>query len=375
MRIGIDARPAESTLTGVGLCVANLVRYLIGQGHECVLLGTHAPAVAVTADLGLQTAVIPCSSRFRWEQILLPKALRQVVPQLYHATWNYGVPLLCPCPAVLTIHDVIPLAMPNYFSSWKGRVLARLKYWTLVMASAWRAKIIITDSESSKRDITRWLRIPAHKVRVVYNGLDRSYRPVQDQGRIRQVAAHYGVSGEYLIYVGGLDRRKNIDGLLKAFKIVRAQADSTLQLTIVGERNFLYPELAYLAHSLEIESWVTFTGYVPTDDMPALMSGAKMLIYPSFYEGFGFPSLEGMACGVPVITSNVSSLPEIAGDAALLIDPYNVEQITAAMMRLLNDNDLREELIQRGLERVRAFSWEKMGAETLAVYREVLADS
>lgn len=369
MRIGIDARPAAADITGVGVCIIHLVRHLVNHnGIECVLFYDEQPAYEITTNPKAKKVVLQSKRRLYWEQVLLPYGLRQNGIHLYHATWNYGIPLSCPCPAVVTIHDVIPLAMPDYSTPLK----AKLIYQFSLRVSVWKAKAIIADSQASKNDVIELLKITPDKIGVIHNGISQVYRPVNSQNKIKSARSRYGITFDYIIYIGGLDPRKNIDGLMKAFKLFRDKVNDKIQLVVIGRKNYFYSTLLGLAEDLGLSEYVIFTGYIPDGDMPVLLSGSKMLVYPSFYEGFGFPPLEAMACGTPVITSNRSSMPEVVGSAAILINPDSTEEIADTMYKVYADETLVADLEKKGLTRARQFSWEKMASETLSVYKKVL---
>ena len=190
---------------------------------------------------------------------------------------------------------------------------------------------------------------------------------MDDPAAIAAVCAKYGISGEYVLYVGTLQPRKNLIRLIEAFAALESR---TLKLVIAGQKGWLYDRIFARARELDVEQRVIFPGYVAGADLPALLSGAQLFAFPSLYEGFGFPVLEAMACGVPVVCSNVSSLPEVAGDAALLVDPLDTGAWTTALERTLADEELRAELTTRGYAQVRRFSWQRAAEETLRVLEE-----
>jgi glycosyltransferase involved in cell wall biosynthesis len=205
------------------------------------------------------------------------------------------------------------------------------------------------------------------KITVVYPGYDEAtFQPVRDEEVIEAVKARYGIAGDYILFVGTLQPRKNLIRLVKAFADCRSPI-ADCRLVIAGKKGWLYQEIFRRVEELGLEKKVVFTGYVPEGDLPALLSGAHLFVFPSLYEGFGLPVLEAMACGTPVVCSNASSLPEVAGDAALMVDPLDVEGLATAMERVLSDEELRAELTERGFKQARKFSWERCARETLAV--------
>jgi glycosyltransferase involved in cell wall biosynthesis len=234
-----------------------------------------------------------------------------------------------------------------------------------------RVDAIITDSECSQRDIAHYLQVPKEKITVTMLAAARHFR-VLSQAESAPALARAGVAPPYILYVGSLEPRKNLLRLLEAYRLVR-EWSPRWGLVIVGARNaWKSTPVAAAVERYGLQDNVTFTGYVPDEDLPALYNGAGLFCFPSLYEGFGLPVLEAMACGAPVVTSNTSSLPEVAGEAALLVDPYDVEAIAAAMQRVLSEPELAEDLRRRGLARAAEFTWERTARETIAVYERVL---
>jgi len=207
---------------------------------------------------------------------------------------------------------------------------------------------------------------------IVSEAADRRFRPMEAVD-IEPILREYSVETPYILYVGALESRKNLPRLLEAYTLLR-QWSTGWRLVIVGARKWKSSPIFETVQRLQLESHVTFTGYVADEHLPALYAGADLFAFPSLYEGFGLPVLEAMACGTPVVTSNSSSLPEVAGDAALLVDPYNVDEIAAAMRRILEDTNLAQELRMHGLARAAQFTWERTARETIEVYEKVLAE-
>jgi glycosyltransferase involved in cell wall biosynthesis len=226
------------------------------------------------------------------------------------------------------------------------------------------------------------LDIPSERVRVIYLAADDIYQPILDDHRLTAIRQKYGLPESYLLYLGGFDQRKNVPTLLKAFAQLAKDSraflvvagrlpEYGLDLAIQAKRSDFFPDPRPIVQELGIGERVVFTGWVPEEDKPALYSGARALVFPSLYEGFGLPPLEALACGTPVIASNRGSLPEIVGEGGLLVEPDDVEGLAGAMERLLNDDTLWADLREKGLAHAARFSWEKTARETLAVYREI----
>jgi glycosyltransferase involved in cell wall biosynthesis len=306
-----------------------------------------------------------------WEQVALRRACAAASVDLLHSPY-FASPLYPNVPTVVTIHDVIPLVMPAY-----GRSLHTRLYMKLVSAAARRASAVLTVSEAAKRDIVRTMSIPAGRVHVAYNAVDPSMRPTTDSVAVEAMRDSFGIAGDYILYFGGFDIRKNVERVIRAYHAARRSFGRPHQLVVAGSLSLvghpLYPDPRPLVRRLGLEAQVVVTGRVSETDKTLLYGAATAFVFPSLYEGFGIPVLEAMACGAPVITSNVSSLPEVAGDAAILVDPTSIEAVADAMVRLVNDPALREELQARGFRRASEFSWDESAVRTLDVYRRVLA--
>jgi glycosyltransferase involved in cell wall biosynthesis len=305
-----------------------------------------------------------------WEQITLSRLCAAEHVDLLHSPY-FASPLRTDVPTVVTVHDVIPLILPDYGSALHTRL-----YMRLVSAAARKAKAIITVSGASKKDIARVLGIPDNRIHVVYNAVDRGFHPVDDQRFLDGVRETHGISGDFILYFGGFDIRKNVERIIRGYHLARESFARPCQLVIAGAMDLvghpLYPDPRPLIGELGLEGQALVIGRISEEEKPLLYSAATAFVFPSMYEGFGLPVLEAMACGTPVITSSVSSLPEVAGDAALLVEPSSTEAISLAMVRLMNDSALREELRGRGLRRVRQFDWEASAAMTLDIYRQAL---
>jgi len=265
----------------------------------------------------------------------------------------------------LTIFDVNFLAMRK-FTLWSGRwhFAPKMKDY------AKRSHHIITVSENSKSEIIKYLNVSEEKISVIYGGYADIFKLESDDRLSSDVKRKYNITGNYLLYVGTLEPRKNLLGLIRAYAQSRAKDDFILVLA--GGKGWQYENIFKLVRELKLENRIIFTGYVPENDLPGLYQGATLFVYPSFYEGFGLPPLEAMACGLPVIVSHTTSLPEVVGDAGVYVDPNDVEQISFSIDTVLSDSELRQTLIQRGLERAKLFSWEKAAKETLKLYQKVV---
>ncbi|MBI2953591.1 MAG: glycosyltransferase family 4 protein [Chloroflexi bacterium] len=303
-----------------------------------------------------------------FEQVSVPNACRLERVDVVHYPY-FAAPLASPCKVVVTVHDVIPLLLAPY----RGSATVRL-YSSLVSLAVKRAAAIITDSESSKADIIKVLGIPPERILVVYLAVDERFKVEEDEDVLRRVRLKYGLKRDFILYMGGLDYRKNVVSLVEAFAEVKPRLGSGVQLAIAGQLaggSSLFPDVAGVVRQLGLDDAVVFLGAVDEADQAALYSAAVVFVFPSLYEGFGLPPLEAMACGAPVICSGSSSLPEVVGDAAIVYEPTKRAELIKALLDVLTDEGLRGELRQRGLKRACRFSWAQTARETMRVYEAV----
>jgi len=293
-----------------------------------------------------------------WPNLVLPRAAAKDGFDVIHATTHYGTFVPCRFRNVITVHDITPVLFPETHGKMQVRY-----HKTVLPFVLKRADAIITISECSKRDILRIYGIAESKIHVVFNGVDKRFTP---ECRLDSAFVQ-GLPDRYILNIGTLEARKNLPRLLEAFAIARRKGLDR-KLLIGGARGWRLSNLAGIVEKYALANDVVFLGFVPDADLPALYRRADFFIYPSVYEGFGLPILESMACGTPVITSNCSSMPEVAGDAALLVDPHDVNDMAARMLELANSPAVHARLRLSGIARAAQFSWEKTARETLAVY-------
>lgn len=303
------------------------------------------------------------------EQIELPRILREHKVDLLHSP-HFLLPLSRPCPALVTIHDVIYLACPEDLPSRVGRAY----YAAMMHASARLASRIITVSNFSKQEIVRYLRTDPAKIEVVHSGVDPAFKSVSNTYLIQSVLSKHCIDRDFILYTGIYKRRKNHAGLLKAFKHFLGQGGEA-QLVIAGPMNNGERSLRDMTRELQLEGRVVITGGVDDSELCALYSAARIYACPSLYEGFGFTVLEAMACGAPVVCSDATALPEVAGGAALYANARNPEEFAEALFRSFTDEDLRRELIARGYENLRRFSWDRAAESCLRSYDTVAGAS
>ena len=311
--------------------------------------------------------------RFAWDLVGVSGAVRRTRPDLLHVP-HFSVPFGLPrdVPLVVTVHDTIPLVIPAYRASQAARL--RL---AIALRGIGRARLVLTPSAAAADDIERLLGVPRERIRVTPEAAGQAFVPAPDPDAPAAVAAarRFGVRGRYVFNVGGLDVRKNVPTLLVAFARALPRLHEPVQLVIGGAAHSanptVFPPLAPVVARLGLENVVVFTGFLTEAEKIALYQGADLYVTPSLYEGFGLSALEAMACGAPVIAANRTSLPEVVGDAGVLVEP-EPEPVAAAMVDLLNDPVRRAELRERGLARAAAFSWERTARLTLAAYEEAV---
>jgi glycosyltransferase involved in cell wall biosynthesis len=322
---------------------------------------------------GVPDALPPLGPAFRLRNIPAPRLWTHA--RLSAELWRHApdvlfvpshvIPLWHPPRSVVTIHDLGYLAFPAAHTRARRIELHLTTLW-----SALAARRIIAISQATRADLVQHYGISPNKIDVVHHGLSPQFRPL-DGAAVAEACARYGLGapGSYLLYVGTVQPRKNLARLIDAFaQVARQEAGgAALRLVIAGKRGWLTEEIERRAAAGGVAGQVVFPGFVADADLPALLSGALAFVFPSLYEGFGMPVLEAMACATPVLTSTTSALPEVAGDAALLVDPHDTEAIAEGIARLLSDAALRERLRERGMQRAAQFTWQRCASETLRV--------
>jgi glycosyltransferase involved in cell wall biosynthesis len=375
MRIAINGWFWDQPHTGSGQYTRQLLTHLlqIAPEHEYILVtpegSQRVTGQRVTRNSSLVTRK-PGLRKVWFEQVTFPRACRRLGADLAHVPY-WGSPLSPTVPTLVTIYDLIPLLLPEY----RGNVLVRT-YTGLVQSAATSAVLVLTDSEASKRDIVAHLGLPEDRVRVVYLAADPalSPEPSPDDDVIR---AHYGLPDEYVLYLGGFDVRKNLVGLLQTWTFAEGPVGEHMPLVIAGrlpQHSTFTPDPRRIARALEIDpKTLLFPGPILEEHKPAVYRGAVCFLFPSRYEGFGLPPLEALSCGVPVVGSDASSIPEVVGDAGILVPPDDTRHMAGALIAVVTEPELRDQLSARTLAQAARFSWEKTARQTLAAYEEVLS--
>ncbi|HHS97987.1 MAG TPA: glycosyltransferase family 1 protein [Chloroflexi bacterium] len=386
MRIGIDYTAAVRQRAGIGRYTRELVGALLHlpHSHRYILFAAtgnlrpapphlapcdFAPCDFAPCDFApCDLRTVPLSDDWLariWHRLRLPIPVEAVVGRvdLFYSPDFVLPPTLPRTRTVLTVHDLSFLHYPDHFVPKLVRYLE-----SVVPRSVARADRVLADSEATRADLIRLLGVPPEKVEVLYSGVDPRFRPEPEPGERERLRARYGIGDQpYILSVGTLQPRKNFVRLIRAFARLRsAPLRLAPRLLIAGGRGWLYEEV--LEEAERRGDRVRLLGFVDDADLPALYRNARLFVFPSFYEGFGLPVLEAMACGVPVVCSSASSLPEVAGDAALLVDPHDEEGLAAAMERALADETLRAEMRARGLQQAARFTWDRAARQLLSVF-------
>ncbi len=363
--IYLDCRHYDGS--GIGTYIGNLIQqYSTLAQHspiEILARREHLAGIKAITNFNIQVYNEPIYSvreQYKWVTKIDATGLLHVP--------HYNAPLFYPGQLITTVHDVCHMAQRQFFPG----VLKRIYSGQFLQQVLNKSNHIITVSNFSKAEITKYFKVDAEKIHVIYNGVDPLFHPLNKE-ESDPVLAKHNFPEEYLLFIGNVKPHKNILGLITAYKIALEQDSDLPPLVILGQfKNLItgIPNLREIMQEQILAKRILFTGYLPTEDLPAIYSRAMLFLFPSFYEGFGLPPLEAMACGAPVITSNVSSIPEVVGDAAIRVDPYNTEEIADAIINLVGDQAKQQNLRKRGLEHIRLFSWKNSAQAHLEVYRK-----
>lgn len=376
MNVLIDFSQIPIQKVGVGVYGLNLVLnikpetglhyYILVQDDDSSLDSCESSAVTLIRVNSVKFRKLV--NRLILEQIYIPYLVYKYKIDVVHSL-HYSFPIMASARKIVTVCDMIFFKYPELHL--KSKVLYfRFFIWLTTFLAA----KVICISKSTEQDYLAHFKASPRLTTVVELGKDQTYRPDIDQREVKLVLKKYEISGDYILFIGTIEPRKNISNLILAFARVVA-GGSPLYLVIVGKKGWHYESVFSLVKELHLEGKVIFTGFVEESEKPALLVGARMFVYPSYYEGFGIPVLESLACGTPTITSNLSSMPEVASDAAVLVDPGSIVDIHAALSKLYSDEELCEDLRKRGLIQAAKFSWLTTAEKTIAVYKSVLPTS
>lgn len=372
MKIAVDALTAKSFYHGMGIYIFNLLKRMIQVAEDHKFIVYKKPDVfsdfTITNDkVQINNIKGSRSLRILWEYTLLPASLKHEKVDVFWGPSNF-LPPAKSCKFIVTIHDL------SAFTYAQTYPFIRRRYYQYIISKATqRADFIITDSESSKQDLIKYFSIPDDKVIVIYCGIDEIFQPVESQDVILNVKQKYKLPAEFIFTLGVLEPKKNTERLIKAYARLKDTFKDIPHLVVGGSKKYGWKneKIFQLVNSLKLNDLVLFTGAIDHKDLPVVYSAAELFVLPSLYEGFGLPVIEAMACGTPVVTSNTSSLPEIAGNAAVLVNPYNVLEIADVISLILYDENKKQEMIKNGFENIKRFNWEKAATELISVFEKV----
>lgn len=373
MKIGIDGRAAKWYRgTGIGTYTYQLINNLnkIDKINNYLLFMPEGTSNIPLNDNFSLAGISKESDKCFWDEINIPNILKDKDIDLYHVPQNgVGLSKNKKCSSVITLHDVIPYRMPKTVSKRYMKIFSESLPGIVNNSDG-----IITVSNYSKNDIIKAFNLPEEKVFVTHLASEPIYKPLDKLICKSIVKKKYHIAEDYILYVGGFSPRKNIPGLINAFNRLLDKTNPNLKLIIAGSKGESYANYHELVSRLGIGDKVVFPGFVPTMDLPFLYNAAKLFVYPSFYEGFGLPPVEAMACGIPIISSNLTSIPEIVGTSGVLVNPHNIEEMAFAMENVLSDKRLADKLSASGIKRASEFSWRKTAFETISVYNKIISD-
>jgi glycosyltransferase involved in cell wall biosynthesis len=380
MRIAVDYTAAVNQTAGIGRFVRSLIKGVVDIDQRNQYLLVHArPNEDAVLDFPTASNVsrrqLPISERLLtilWHRANLPLPVDVFTGtvDLFHSP-DFVLPPLRGTKSILTVHDLAFLLFPECAHEALREYLLRV-----VPRSARRASFIVADSENTANDVICLLGVSPERVAVVPGGVDPRFQPVTDPERLRMMRRLLGVeTAPYVLFVGVIEPRKNLQGLIQAFELIKKRYRLPHKLVVVGRKGWLSDGIYEKYEQSQVRQDIVFPGFIPDEDLPTLYSAASALSMPSFYEGFGLPLLEAMACGTPVVASNAASLPEVVGDAAPQVDPNDIDALAEALAQVLTDDTLRAVNRARGLERAAQFSWQAAAQKLLEVYERVGADA
>jgi len=374
LRIGINALQLTARNSGIGQYIYNMISSLISLNiNEYYLYLSRGNARPEwLGQRGVDIKEIPfCKEqvilRNLYELFYLGQDLSRDDLSVYWSP-DTKIPLLIPknIPFVVTVHDLAIIKEPETYK------YSRVVYWRRLFQHAiQKSSYVVAISQTTRNDLIELMDVSPEKIKVVYNGVSAQFKPVENTNILMRVAKKYCLPEKFLLFVGLFSPRKNIAGILRAFSILKNEYQIPHRLVMVGEKGWRYRADLELVQSFGLEKQVFFPGFVEDEDLPAVYNLADVFVFPSLYEGFGLPVLEAMACGIPVVTSNISALPEVVGKAGILVNPHEPEEIATGIHRLISNKKLSSELAKAGLKRSRHFLWENAARELLKVFREI----
>lgn len=373
-KIGIIADSLNNEKTGIGQYLFNLLRYIakLDKENEYFLINNKNESCGVyTNNFKLKVIDKTMPSIFSGPHpwyLTLPCKIKNSNFDLIFNPSQIPTFFRFNSPYIVTVHDLIPLYMPEVCWKWKKYI-----YRLFLPRTLKNANKIIAISNSTKEELKKYLKIPEHKIKVIYSGVNNSLIPLQKKDTAI-VKKKYNLSFPFILYVGTVELRKNVSGIIKAWHIVKKRSSFKHKLVIVGKNGIGYKDIINTINRLNLKDEIILTNYISNQDVIKLYNEADLFVFPSFAEGFGLPPLEAMVYGVPVIVSDIPAISEAVGDVGIKVNPYNTNELADKISEVLYNNQLREELSQKGLKRAELFNWERCAQNTLDVFNEILAE-
>lgn len=373
MKIGIEAqRIFRKKKHGMDMVALELIKQLQLIDHEneyYIFVNNIEDKDALTLIPNFKVIYVKPAPYPIWEQFYLPKAAKDCGVQILHCTSN-TTPINSKIPIILTLHDIIYLEKWNFTKGTAYQIIGNLyRRWNVPIAVK-IAKHILTVSNFENNRIKSYFKLKSSDISTAYNGVGKHFKPVTNPAELLKAKEKYHLPDNFVFFLGNTDPKKNVIGVLKALSILKSKKLLNFKLLMLDiDREYLKGIMRKIGDESLVDD-IVFSGYVPNIDLPAIYSQASLFLYPSLRESFGIPLLEAMACGAPIITSNTSSMPEVAGQAAIFVDPLDANQIADAILKLQSDNELKEKLKSAGFERINNFTWQHNAELTLSIYKQ-----
>lgn len=369
MKIGIDGRAAKWYRgTGIGTYTYELINFL-GKMPEIFSYYVHMPKninFPHYNNIKIITSIDHNKENF-WDEIRTPNCISSLDVDLYHIPQNgIGMPIPKKCPYIITLHDIIPCKLPETVNPKFLKLFEETMPQILEKSDG-----VITVSNFSKNDIINTFNYPKDKIFVTPLASEKIYMPLDKLYSKKIIKINYGIDDPFILYIGGLSPRKNITRLIEAFELLKRKYKKNIKLVIAGKKGTNYEAYRKKVQSFSLEDHIIFPGFIKMEHMPYIYNASELFVYPSLYEGFGLPPIEAMACGVPVISSNITSMPEILKNAAILINPRDSYALSEKIYEVLTNKSFSKELSVRGLKKAKELNWEKTASLTLEAYKEI----
>lgn len=373
MKIGIDGRELiKEGMTGIGRYLRNFLEFALKArpDHTFIIYGNQNTRVDFRSP-NLKIEIIPEKNTLFWDHVILSRCISKDKVDVFFSPFDKA-PIFSSTPCIISVHDLLFSIVSG--KGYRNRYVYNTLYLLSRRAIVNKARLIITGSQHAKKDILQRWKIPDKKIKVIPHAVSKRFYPMKSLNLLSKVKAKYGIKKDYMLYVGNFKPHKNVSSLLEAFALLPPRLRDNYQLILSGKLDAYSAQLNAIAEDLRLTKKVVFTGTVDEEDLPPLYSGAIIFLFPSLYEGFGLPPLEAMACGTPVICSNVTSLPEVVGDSGILVDPSETKNFIGAMELLLSNRNLRDNLSSKGLQRATEFSLEHFATKLLKTIEGVVTD-